>query len=172
MYMCICGAGTMAPRPFRSCVECDGASGLPRNGKQGATCTAFRCKAAYKKKRNAASAAAVQPPADEASAQTTEETMPNGMWVQDLTEILGERCCELRQMSHKKRKNGPGSLYCQYYLVRGMFLEDDGDEEDEDDAAPEPNTFWVSQVDLLETIAKEDIEAALVARHEKILEDL
>ena len=53
-----------------------------------------------------------------------------------------------------------------------MFLEDDGDEEDDDDAAPEPNTFWVSQVDLLETIAKADIKAALVARHEKILQDL
>ena len=53
-----------------------------------------------------------------------------------------------------------------------MFLEEDGDEDDEDDAAPEPNTFWVNEVDLLETIAKEDIRKALIARHERVLEDL
>ena len=50
------------------------------------------------------------------------EMMPEGTWLQELDEILGERCCELRKLSHKKRKNGPGSLYQQQYLVRGKFL--------------------------------------------------
>jgi len=154
-------------------VECSGANGQPRNGKNGATCSANSCKMAYARKRkSAASPAAAELPADDA-ATAVGEMMPAGMWVYDLTEILGERCCELRLLSHKKRKNGPGGAsYCQQYLVRGMFLEEDGDEDDEDDAAPEPNTFWVNKVDLLETIAKEDIRKALVARHESVLEDL
>ena len=98
--------------------------------------------------------------------------MPEGTWVQELDEILGERCCELRRLSHKKRKNGPGTLYQQQYLVRGKFLEEDGDQDDDADDSPEPNTYWVNEVDLLETIAKEDVEAALVERHEHVLGNL
>ena len=98
--------------------------------------------------------------------------MPEGTWVQEVDEILGERCCELCRLSHKKRKNGPGTLYQQQYLVRGKFLEEDGDEDEDEDDSPEPNTYWVNEVDLLETIAKADVEAALVARHEHVLGNL
>ena len=51
-------------------------------------------------------------------------------------------------------------------------LEEDGDEDDEEDDSPEPNTYWVNEVDLIETIAKEDIKAALVTRHEHVLSGL
>ena len=47
---------------------------------------------------------------------------------------------------------------------------EDGDE-DEDDT-PEPNTFWVDQVDLLKTIAVEDVEEALEARQEDVMAGL
>ena len=100
------------------------------------------------------------------------EMMPEGTWLQELDEILGERCCELRKLSHKKRKNGPGSLYQQQYLVRGKFLEEDADDNDDDDDSPEPNTYWVNQVHLIETIAIADIKAALVTRHEHVLSGL
>ena len=99
--------------------------------------------------------------------------MPAHMWVKEIEEILGERCCEPHQMSKKKRKNGPGNTYCQEYCVRGHFLEDDGDAEDEqEDDVPEPNTFWVEQGELLETIDVEDVKEALKARHEAVLEGL
>ena len=74
-------------------------------------------------------------------------------------------------MSHKKRKNGPGTSYCQQFLVRGKFLEDDGDDDDEDTCA-EWNTYWINSVDLEETISKADIKEALVARHERVLGDI
>ena len=63
-------------------------------------------------------------------------------------------------------------MYQQQYLVRGKFLEEDGDDNDEDDDSPEPNTDWVNQVDLIETIAIADIKAALVTRHEHVLSGL
>ncbi len=101
------------------------------------------------------------------------DLMPDGMWVHDIAEILGERCCELHKLSKKKRKNGPGSAYAQQFLVRGTFLEDDGDEDDEDeDETPEPNTFWVNKDDLIETINVDDVKEALRARHEAVLEEL
>ena len=68
-----------------------------------------------------------------------------------------------------------GSEMCirdRQYLVRGKFLEDDGDEDDDEDDSPEPNTFWVDEVDLVDTIAKEDIKDALVLRHERVINDL
>ena len=162
----------MAPKVFKGCVECSGTNKLPRNGKRGATCSAHACKAAYAAKRAArAAAAAAELPAGEA-APALGEMMPEGMWVAELDEILGERCCELRSMTHKKRKNGPGASYRQQYLVRGKFLEDDGDEDDDDDDSPEPNTFWVDEVDLLETISKGDVKDALILRHERVINDL
>ena len=162
----------MPARPFRDCVECSGSKGLPRNGKRGATCTASSCKAAYATKRKAKAAATVaELPADPAVAAAS-EMMPAGMWVCEIEEILGERCCELHNLTHKKRKNGPGSSYQQQYLVRGKFLEEDGDEDEDEDDAPEPNTFWVNEMDLLETIAKEDVKDALRLRHERVMNDL
>ena len=100
------------------------------------------------------------------------EMMPEGTWIQELDGILGERCCELSRMGHKKRKNGPGSLYRQQYLVRGKFLEEDSDEDGDEDSSPEPNTYWVDETDLVESIAIEDIKAALVTRHEHVLSGL
>ena len=69
--------------------------------------------------------------------------MPDGkMWVNEIKEILGERCCKPSSMTRKKRKCGPESTYLQEYLVRGTFLVEDDDESDADDE-PEPNTYWV-----------------------------
>ena len=62
--------------------------------------------------------------------------------------------------------------YKQQYLCRGQFLEEDGDEDDDDDAAPAPNTYWIDEADLVATIAKEDVKAALVKRHERVLADM
>jgi hypothetical protein len=162
----------MAPRAFKGCVECGGKKGLPRNGLRGATCSAHSCKSAYATKRKASAAADAAELASDEAAPVPSEMMPSGMWVADLEEILGERCCEVRNLTHKKRKNGPGTSYRQQYLVRGKFLEDDGDEDDDEDDSPEPNTFWVDEVDLLETISKEDIKDALNLRHERVIGDL
>jgi hypothetical protein len=99
--------------------------------------------------------------------------MPAGMWVHEIVEILGERCCEPHNMSKKKRKNGPGPAYVQEFLVRGNYLEDDGDEDDEDDdETPEPNTFWVDKDTLLENIDVDDVKAKLRERHEMVMGDL
>ena len=99
--------------------------------------------------------------------------MPANMWVQEIIEIIGETCCEPQRILHKKRKNGSGNAKNQMYCVRGYFLEDDGDAEDkEEDNVPEPNTFWVEEADLLETIQVNDVREALVARHEAVLEGL
>ena len=62
-------------------------------------------------------------------------------------------------------------------MIRGTFLEDDGDEgacegeEDEEDV-PEPNTYWVTEEDLLQTIERDDVRAALKERQERVLGDL
>ena len=42
-----------------------------------------------------------------------------------------------------------------------LFLEDNEDADDEDDDAPELNTFWVEKSVLLDTIAKSNVKAAL-----------
>ena len=157
---------------FRDCVECGGAKGCPRNGRGGRTCSSNECKDNYRKKRKDVDSAPTVGLGD-AEPQATFEMMPSGKWIQDLEEILGERCCQLRQLSQKKRKNGPGSMYNQQFLVRGKFLEEDGDEDDSDaDDCPEWNTYWMDAVDLLATIAKTDVKAALVARHARVIEEL
>ena len=159
-------------RAFKGCVECQGRSGRPRNGVGGKTCSANQCKKNYKRRRadDGSSAAATVELGDMAPALG--EVMPEGTWVHELDEILGERCCELRLLNHKKRKCGPGTLYQQQYLVRGKFLEEDGDEDEDEDDSPEPNTYWVNEVDLLDTIAKSDVKAALVARHNHVMRNL
>ena len=156
-------------RGFSGCVVCGGKRGQPRNGKRGRTCSANSCKREYRDQR------AEQPTMGlgDAVQQPVADRMPDGMWVHEIEEILGERCCEPHKMSKKKRKNGPGSAYRQRFLVRGTFLEEDGDDDDDDeDSTPEPNTFWVDKFDVLETISIEDVKAALRARHEAVLEDL
>ena len=107
------------------------------------------------------------------AARAAAEKMPEGMWVNEIEEILGERGCELHILTKKKRKKGPGTAYVQEYLVRGTFLEDDGDEDDDDeDDVPEPNTFWVEKDALLDTIDREDVKAALVERHKRAISEL
>ena len=153
---------------YKDCVICSGQEKQPRNGPGGSTCSASRCKRAYKEQRAlptvglALGTDALHP-----------EKMPANKWVQSIEEILGERCCEPLKLSHKKRKNGPGASCKQEFLVRGYFLEDDGDANDEEeDDTPEPNTYWIEKDDLLETIAIADVKDALQQRHEEVLEDL
>ena len=158
----------MPTRVYKDCVICSGQEKQPRNGPGGSTCSASRCKRAYKEQRAlptvglALGTDALHP-----------EKMPANKWVQSIEEILGERCCEPLKLSHKKRKNGPGASCKQEFLVRGYFLEDDGDANDEEeDDTPEPNTYWIEKDDLLETIAIADVKDALQQRHEEVLEDL
>ena len=63
--------------------------------------------------------------------------------------------------------------YQQEYLIRGTFLEDDGDEGEEDEEdVPEPNTYWVTEEDLLQTIERDDVRTALKERQRRVLGDL
>ena len=158
----------MPTRVYKDCVICSGQEKRPRNGPGGSTCSASRCKRAYKEQR-------ALPTVGLALGTDTlhPDKMPANKWVQSIEEILGERCCEPLKMSHKKRKNGPGASSVQEFLVRGYFLEDDGDANDEEeDDTPEPNTYWIEKDDLLETIAIADVKDALQQRHEEVLEDL
>jgi hypothetical protein len=101
------------------------------------------------------------------------EELPDGMTVNDIEEILGERGCKLHHLTKFKRKNGPGSLRHQQYLVRGSFLEgNDGDSDEEEDNCPESNTFWVDEDRLVEDVGKDCVRDALVARHERVIEGL
>ena len=151
------------PSTFKGCVICSGKRGQPRNGQGGQTCSASQCKGAYKGQR------ALQPSAGVVVDVEAADKMPSGMWVHEIEEILGEKCCDPRKLSKKKRKGGPGSDYHQQFLVRGTFLEDDGGEDSDEDDTPEPNTLWVDQADLLETIAMEDVKRALKARCQAVL---
>ena len=159
-------------RGFKGCVRCQGKSGQPRNGPGGRTCSAARCKREYKEEREARGLAPTLGLDNDLAAQATAEKLPEGTWVNEIEEILGERCCKLHTLTKKKRKNGPGTAYVQEYLVRGTFLEDDEDADDEDDDAPEPNTFWVEKSVLLDTIAKSDVKAALEERHKRVISEL
>tara|TARA_B110000046_G_C12827450_1_gene328030 strand:+ start:61 stop:603 length:543 start_codon:yes stop_codon:yes gene_type:complete len=80
--------------------------------------------------------------------------------------------CVVRKLSKVQLKCGPRSAARQQFLVRGSFLVDVEDGDEEEDDAPEPNTFWVHQADLLETIAVEDVEEALEARQEAVMAGL
>ena len=156
-------------RVFKDCTVCEGRSGRPRNGDGGLTCSASKCKKAYAQKRASSSLV------DERALVTAVvfDVMPENMSVQELKEILGERCCRPQQMSYKKRKNGPGSSYFQEYLVRGGFLvAETEDDDDDDDDEPEPNTYWVDEQTLLETISKDDVKDALKARHNNVIEQM
>ena len=76
------------------------------------------------------------------------------------------------KLSPVQRKCGPRSAARQQFLVHGSFLQDVEDGDEEEDDMPEPNTFWVNQDDLLETIAFEDVEEALEARQEAVMAGL
>ena len=160
----------MASHIFKGCVICKGKKKRRRNGSGGSTCSASECKNKHKEQR------ALQSTVGLGAGDTADaEEMADGMWVHEIKEILGERCCQPNKMSHKKRKNGPGNTYLQEFLVRGTFLRDDGDadtDDEEEDDAPEPNTFWVEKADLLETIDRKHVKAALRARHNAVLDGL
>ena len=126
----------------------------------------------YKEEREARGKAPTLGLDNELAARATAEKMPSGTWVNEIEEILGERSCELHTLTKKKRKNGPGTAYVQEYLVRGTFLEDDGDDDGDEDDVPEPNTFWVEKDALLDTIDREDVKAALVERHQRVISEL
>lgn len=98
--------------------------------------------------------------------------MPETMWVHELEEILGERCCIVRQLSPIQRKCGPRSKARQQFLVRGKFVHEVGEDEEEEDDEPALDTFWVDQDELLSTIAVDDIEEALETRHEAVVAGL
>ena len=135
------------PAGWPGCDFCKGSKGCPRASSNSVRCTASACKAALKARNEANKTTFNEPMAPQAAPGDDEhDEMPDGMWVHEIEEILGERCCEPHIMSHKKRKNGPGPAYHQEFLVRGTFLEDDGDADDEEeDDTPEPYTFWVEK---------------------------
>ena len=151
---------------FKGCFHCKGKSGKPRASKNAVRCTAFACKSALTRKREQERAEQMPTAALADQARTDTEKMPDGMWVHELTEILGERCCQVDKLSKKRRRSGPcGDSYEQEFLVRGLFLEEDADDEEaEDEDVAEPNTYWVTRADLLEAIDKEDVKGARQGR--------
>ena len=154
---------------FTGCVICEGRSGNRRNGLNGATCSGRQCINKYAEQRRRK-----QQPAEAHEVQAA-EVLPESMSVNDIQEILGERCCEPQKLSKKRRKNGPGTDYRQQFLVRGSFLvraDSDDDDDDEEDDCPEPSTFWVDQDVLLEDIGVKDVKAALKKRQEEVLREL
>ena len=141
-----------------------------RNGPNGATCTADRCKRKYAKQRRELDS---EPAGGDGGAAVlaSADVMPANMWVNDVEEILGERCCERHKLSRVRRKRGPGSAARQQFLVRGGFLVDD-DESDTEDTIPDNDTFWVDKDVLLDTIDKADVKAALKKRYESVIAGL
>ena len=163
---------TMAPG-WPGCFNCKGRRGCPRASDNAVRCTADECKRALTAKRAAEKAAAPQPVASLAAVgEDAHEEMPETMWVHELQEILGERACVVRKLSKVQLKCGPRSAARQQFLVRGTFLMDVEDGDEEEDDTPDPNTYWVHQADLLETIAVEDVEEALEARQEAVMDGL
>jgi hypothetical protein len=159
---------------WAGCRFCQGKKGLPRASPNSVRCTASECTKALTLERKAAKE--LQRPSEAAAlhqALVSSEEMPEGMWVHELNEILGERCCRVHLLSDKRRRSGPRDSYHQEYLVRGTFLEDDDDEGEEDDEdIPEANTYWVTEDDLLQTIERDDVKEALQKRQECVLNGL
>ena len=106
-----------------------------------------------------------------AQGEAVADTMPDGMWVHELEEIIGERSCVLHLLSAVQRKCGPRSAARQQFLVRGTFLRAVDDYEEEDDS-PEYYTYWVDKDELLATIDVDAVEEKLEERQESVLADL
>ena len=165
----------MVRRGFQGCVICHGTSGCKRKMPGGSTCTKRSCQDEYTLQRKQAKLPVQTQPATELDMDNVED-MPEYMYVVDLQEILGERCCRPSQLSNPERRGGPRqkSKY-QEFLVRGSFLEnqpeDGDDDEDDDDWEPPPfdSTFWVSSADLYENIDYADVRQAIVERQKKVL---
>ena len=147
-------------------------SSRPRASPNSLRCSGSACKTALTAQRQGGSAAPTEGLGAAVALPLTEE-MPDGMSVNEVEEILGERCCKPGEMSKKKRKNGPGQDIRQQFLVRGTFLQPpDDDEDDQEDDTPEPDTFWVDKDDLLATIDIDDVKDALKLRHQQLLAGL
>ncbi len=153
-------------RVWSGCCFCYGKEGCPRNGAGGATCTSNKCKAKYARQR------ADPSPAGAADQVADAEELPDGMSVNDVTEILGERCCKLHELSIKKCKNGPGSSYQQQFLVRGSFCREDDSEEEVEDEHPEPGSYWVDQAVLVEGVGVDEVRRVVKERQDRVLDEL
>jgi hypothetical protein len=174
-FWALCMPRRRAVAGWAGCRFCKGKKGLPRASPNSVRCTASECTKALTRERKAAKELQVEPSEAAVPQQALEsiEEMPDGVWVHELGEILGERCCRVRLLSDKRRRSGPRDSYQQEYLVRGTFLEDDGDEGEEDEEdVPEPNTYWVTEEALLQTIERADVKQALQERQEHVLEGL
>ncbi len=160
------------PRGWPGCFHCEGRSGCPRAAGNSVRCSAAECKRALTAKRAAAKAGASQQVASQAAAGDDDhEMMPENMWVHELEEILGERSCSVKKLTLVQRKCGPRSQARQQFLVRGRFLQEVEDDEEEDDE-PAMDTFWVDQTDLISTIAVGDVEEALETRQDAVVAGL
>ena len=148
---------------FYDCRFCAGSKGCRRNGKNGITCSSHECKL-----RNQES------PLRGQDSWAPSDVMPETKAVNEIEEILGERCCEPHKMTAKRRKNGPGKTANQEFLVRGSFLEDAGEnsDDDSDDECPEPNTYWVAKDKLLQDVGKCALKSALLKRQKVVVDGL
>ncbi|KAL1500081.1 hypothetical protein AB1Y20_012755 [Prymnesium parvum] len=156
------------------CFNCKGSSRKRRASKNSRSCTAYACKKALRKRRleqgaQLPEASLITQPAP----RLTGERMPRNMYVQELRQILGERCCLPSEMSNFCRRNGPYNGGQQEFLVRGYFMEVDTRQDvdtlelrsaEEADPVGELNLLWVHVDDLSATICKSDIQAALLDR--------
>ena len=95
-------------RGWSGCFNCEGRSGCPRASANSASCTASACKRALAAQRAADKPGAWQPVALQAAAagDDSHDMMPENMWVHELEEILGERCCVVKKLSPVQRKCG------------------------------------------------------------------
>ena len=161
---------------FTLCVECHGGKGCPRNGAGGLTCSSHVCKEKLKNRRAALAIEGL--PLDAAAPHGHGDTLPDGMTVNEIKEILGERCCIPNGMRKKRRKNGPaGRSRKQQFLVRGSFLEaGHGDSDSASDSGsddePEPNTFWVDKDNLINDVGLPAVKGALEKRHKAVIAEL
>ena len=163
---------------FRDCVICKGDRHRPRNGKGGNTCSASQCKKSYQAQREMQQQLGGN---ELPSVASFNELLPENKTVRELNQILGERCCEPHKLSPKKRRGGPGSSYCQQFLVRGNFLEsgppeaeeeDDDVESDDYEETLEPGMYWVDADTLVGALGPEPVKVALMERQKRVLGDL
>ena len=91
---------------WAGCFNCKGKKGCPRASKNSVRCTASAC---TKKLTEVRKAKEQEQPEVAVSQQALEdsEDLPEGLWVHELTEILGERCCRPAKLSNKRRRVGP-----------------------------------------------------------------
>lgn len=102
---------------------------------------------------------------------------PDNMVVVEVSEILGERGCDPRNLERKRRRNGPGRRYSLQLLVRGKFIENDdsesdGEGEDDVDSVPDPNTFWIDKNDVLRAVKKPALRKLIEKWQKRVMSEL